>query len=236
MSEIKLIQLGIPDLDACLGGGFPHPCLASIEGDYGSGKTALTQQIVLAMLKAGLNVCVVTSETTVREYLNMMYSIKLDAYPYYLSRKLDIYPLHVEGGRWSQFLSSLFCRVTRGFLELRKERYDAVAIDSLSVLTVDTPPHEFLTFITRMKNLVADGKTIVLTFHPNFLPEKSVMKLKASSDVYLIISNAKVAGMPVKILKVVKLWGTSGERKGSVTLEINPHLGLRVLPLGDVRI
>jgi len=233
---LKLIKLGIRDLDDCLGGGFPHPCLASIEGDFGAGKTALTQQIVCSMLREGLRVCVVTSETTVKEYLNMMDSIKLNVYAYYLNKTMDIYPLHVEGGRWSRFLSSLFFRVTRSFLELRKEFYDAIVIDSLSVLTVDTPPHEFLTFITRMKNLVSDGKTIILTFHPKFLPENSIMKLKASSDIYLVISNAKVAGVSVKILNVVKLWGTSGERKGSITLEINPHLGLRVLPLGGVRI
>jgi len=233
---MKLISLGIRDLDESLGGGIPHPSLASIEGEYGAGKTALTQQIVYSMLKSGLRVYVVTSETTVKEYLAMMKSIKLDAYPYYLSRRMDIYPLHVEGGKWSRFLSSLFFKVTRSFLELNKDRYDAVVIDSISVLTADTPPHEFLTFITRMKNLVSDGKTIILTFHPRFLPENSVMKLKASSDVYLVISNAKVAGVSVKVLNIVKLWGTSGERKGSVTLEINPHLGLRVLPLGGVKV
>lgn len=233
---MKLISLGIRDLDECFGGGFPHPCLASIEGEYGAGKTALTQQIVCSMLRAGLRVCVVTSETTVKEYLNMMDSIKLNPFPHYLRGRMDIYPLHVEGGKWSQFLSSLFFRVTRTFLELRKERYDAVVIDSLSVLTADTPPHEFLTLITRMKNLVSDGKTIILTFHPKFLPENSLMKLKASSDVYLVISNEKVAGIPVKVLQVVKLWGTSGERKGSITLEINPQLGLRALPLGGIRI
>lgn len=233
---MKLVKLGIRDLDDSLGGGFPHPSLASIQGEYGAGKTALTQQIVLGMLKAGLRVCVVTSESTVKEYLNMMKSIQLDAYPYYLSRKMDICPLHIEGGKWSQFLSSLFIRVTRGFLELKKEHYDVVVIDSLSVLTVDTPPHEFLTLVTRMKNLVSHGKTIILTFHPEFLPEKSIMKLKASSDVYLVISNGKVAGVSVKILNVVKLWGTKGERKGSITLEVNPYLGLRVLPLGGVKI
>ena len=135
-----------------------------------------------------------------------------------------------------QFLSSLFFKVTRCFLELYKDRYDAVVIDSLSVLAMETPPHEFLTFITRMKNLVSDGKTIILTFHPNFLPENIIMKLKASSDVYLVLSNAELAGVSIKLLKVVKLWGTVGERKDSISLEINPFVGLRVLPLGGVKI
>jgi flagellar protein FlaH len=165
-----------------------------------------------------------------------MKSIKLDPYQYYINAKMDMYALHVEGGNWSQFLSSLFFKVTRNFLEMYKDRYDFIVIDSLSILAVDTPPHVFLTFITRMKNLVSEGKTIILTYHPNFLPENSVMKLKASSDVYLTISNGKVAGVQVKILKIVKLWGTSGDRKPSVSLEVNPHLGLRVLPLGGVKV
>jgi len=233
---VRLIKLGNIDLDECLGGGFPHPSLASIEGDYGAGKTAFAQQIVYSMLREGLRICVIRGGSTVKEYLTMMSSIKLDAYPYYLSGKMDIYPLHIEGGMWGGSLSSMFMRVSRNFLEMYKDRYDAIIIDSLSVLTVDTPPHELLTFVTRMKNLVSDGRSILLTFHPRFLSESSMMKLKASSDVYLVMSNAKVAGVSVKILSIVKLWGTSGERKGSATLEINPHLGLRVLPLGGVRV
>ncbi len=233
---MRIIDLGIKDLNDCLGGGFPHPCLASIEGDYGAGKTAITQQIIYSMLKDGLKVFVITSETKIKPYLEMMKSIRLDVYSYYMDRKINIYPLHTRAAKWSPFLSSMFFRVTRSFLELKRDQYDAVVIDSISVLSVNTPFHEFLTFITRMKNLVSDGKTIILTFHPKFLPENSIMKLKASSDVYLVLSNGKIAGVPVKMLNVVKLWGTSGERRESLVLEINPHLGIRALPLGGVKI
>jgi len=233
---LKFISLQIKDLDDSLGGGFPHPSLASIEGDYGTGKTAFTQHIIYSMLKAGLRAYVITSESTVREYLRKMRSIKLDPIPYYVGGRLEIYPLHVKGGQWSKFLSSLFLKVARCFLELYKSYYDVVVIDSLSVLAMDTSANEFLTFVTRMKNLVSDGKTIILTFHPNFLPEKIIMKLKASSDLYLVLSNARMAGVSIKLLKIVKLWGTIGERKDIVSLEINPHVGLRVLPLGGVKI
>lgn len=233
---MSIVSLGIAELDRDLGGGIPYPSLISIEGEYGSGKTVFVQQIVYAMLKSGLKVCVVSSEATVKEYLSMMESIKLDVYSYYLSGQLNIYPLHVEGGRWSEFLSSFFLGVTANFLELKKKHYDVVVIDSLSVLTVATPPHEFLTFITRMKNLVSDGKTVAITFHPEFLSEESVMKLRASSDVYLVLKNTSISGIDVKLLRIVKLWGVSGERKSSITLEINPQIGLRVMPLSGVKV
>lgn len=233
---MKVISLGITDLDRCLGGGFPHPSLASIEGEFGAGKTVLTQKIAHSMLKDGLKVYVITTETASIEYIRMMESINMDASLHYATGDLRIFPLHVEGGKWTMFLASLFFKVAENFLSAKKDKYDAAIIDSLSVLAVNTPPHIFLTFITRMKNLVTDGKTIILTFHPNFLPEETVMKLKASSDVYLLISNGRIAGMDVKVLRVIKLWGTSGERKSTITLEVNPHLGLRVLPLGGIKI
>jgi flagellar protein FlaH len=233
---VNVVSLGVPELDRDLGGGIPVPSLISIEGEYGSGKTVFVQQIVYAMLKSGLRVYVVSSETTVKEYLSMMESVKLDAYDYYLSGQLNIYPLHIEGGRWNEFLSSFFLSVTANFLELKKRHYDVVVIDSLSVLTVNTPPHEFLTFVTRMKNLVSDGKTVVVTFHPEFLSEESIMKLRASSDVYLVLKNTSISGIDVKLLRIVKLWGVSGERKSSITLEINPQIGLRVMPLSGVKV
>jgi len=233
---MNIVSLGITELDRDLGGGMPCPSLISIEGDYGSGKTVFVQQTVRAMLRSGLRVCVISSEATVKEYLSMMESVKLDAYSYYLSGQLNIYPLHVEGGRWSEFLSSFFLRVTSNFLELKKKHYDVIIVDSLSVLTVETPPHEFLTFITRVKNLVSDGKTVVVTFHPEFLSEETIMKLRASSDVYLILKNTSISGIDVKLLRIIKLWGVSGERKNAITLEINPQIGLRVMPLSGVKV
>ena len=233
---MSLISLGIPELDRDLGGGIPYPSLMSIEGEYGSGKTIFAHQIIYGMLQNGLRVCVISSEATVKEYLSMMKSVKLNVYDYYISNQLNMYPLHVEGGRWSKFLSSFFLRVVANFLEMKKENYDVAVIDSLSVLTVDTPSYEFLTFVTRMKNLVSDGKTFVITFHPEFLPEESIMKLRAASDVYLVLKNTSVSGIDVKLLRVVKLWGGSGERKSSITLEVNPEIGLRVMPLSGVKI
>ena len=231
-----VLSLGVSELDRDLGGGLPYPGLISIEGEYGSGKTIFAQQIVHSMLRQGLRVYVVSSETTVKEYLSMMNSVKLNVYDYYISNKLNLYPLHVEGGRWSKFLSSFFLRVVANFLELKKKNYDVVVIDSLSILTVDTQSYEFLTFITRMKNIVSDGKTFVVTFHPEFLPEESIMKLRAASDVYLVLKNTSVSGIDVKLLRVVKLWGGSGDRKSSITLEVNPELGLRVMPLSGVKV
>ena len=231
---MKMIKLGVEELDRGIGGGIPHPSLISIEGGHGTGKTAISQYMVMAFLNSGLRALVITSEATIKEYLSMMESLGLKATNNFLKNRLMITPLHVEGGKWSRRLSPLFLMVTGNFLELKKDKYDLAVIDSLSVLAVNVKEHDLLTFITRLKNIVSDGKTVLLTFHPDFLPRESMTRLRAASDVYLITKNARFLGMAVKVLEIVKLWGSKGERKSSLYFEVDPQMGLRVLPLGAV--
>ena len=233
---MRIIPLGVPELDRGIGGGIPHPSLISVEGEHGSGKTVLSQYTVHAFLDKGFKVIVISSEATVREYISMMHSIGLKTKDYFIVGRLRIYPLHVEGGKWSKTLSLLFLRVAGNYLELHKNRFDLAVIDSLSALTLDVEEHDLLTFLTRLKNLVSDGKTILLTFHPDFLPQKLMTKLRAVSDVYFQLKNTSFLGKQVKLLKVIKLWGSGGERKDSIFLEVDPQMGLRVLPLGGVKI
>jgi flagellar protein FlaH len=233
---MSVVCLGIPELDKGIGGGIPTPSLILIEGGHGSGKTVFAQQIASAMLKNSSRVYVISSEAMTKEYLTKMESVRLDPYTYYLYGYLKVYPLNIEGGTWSKNMSSHFLKVTADFLESKKENYDAVVIDSLSVLTIDTPLYEFLSFITRTKNLISDGKTVIITIHPDSLSKEFVMKLRANSDAYFVLENAIIAGMDVKLLHTVKLWGVTGERKSSITLAINSQTGLRVMPLSGVRL
>ncbi len=233
---MKIISLGVPELDRSLGGGIPHPSIISIEGEHGSGKTVFSQQIIYHMLKEGMRVYVISTGNTSREYLEMMKSVKLDATEFYLLGKLKFYSLHIKDVKWSEYLFPLFISVIVNFLDIKSKYYDCILIDDLSTLSLKVEPSRFLTFITKVKNLKASGKTIILTFHPKFFHESVIRNLKASSDVYLRLKNASIGSFQVKILEIVKLWGSHGERKGTVILEVNPALGLRVLPIQEVSI
>lgn len=235
MIKRMVIPLGVKGIDEVLGGGFPHPALISIEGDHGTGKSAIAQQMIYAALREGLGAYVITTEAKVREYLSMMSSLKLNPYKFFLRGRLKIYPLHVRSGEWSCSALLLFMNLVRKFLESRLRDYDVAAIDNLSILASKASYSEFLSFITKIKNIVSDNKTIILTFHNNFTSEDLIRELRASSDVYILLKNANVAGMSVKSLEVVKIWG-GGSKKKSVLFEVDPSLGLRVVPIAGVKI
>lgn len=235
MIKLRIIPLGVKGIDEVLGGGFPHPTLVSIEGDHGTGKSAIAQQMIYAALREGLRAYVITTETRVKEYLSMMSSMRLNPYEYFLRGRLKIYPLHVKSGEWSCSSLLLFMNLVRKFLETRIKDYDVAAIDNLTILASKASYSEFLSFVTKIKNIVSENKTIILTFHHNFASEDLVRELRASSDVYIVLKNVSVAGMSVKSLEIIKIWG-AGSKKKSVLFEVDPNMGLRVVPIAGVKI
>lgn len=235
MIKLRVIPLGVKGIDEVLGGGFPHPTLISIEGDHGTGKSAMAQQMIYSALRDGLRAYIITTEAGVRDYLSKMSSMKLNPYKHFLSGKLKIYPLHVRTGEWSNGALLLFMNLIRKFLEIKAGDYDVAAVDNLSILASKTSYSEFLSFITKIKGIVSEGKTVILTFHHDFTSEDLTRELRASSDVYIVLRNVSVAGMSVKSLEVVKIWG-AGSRRKSVLFEVDPALGLRVVPIAGVKI
>jgi len=232
----QLIPLPTPELNKALGGGIPTPSLISIEGEHGSGKTVISQYMLYSILKNGLNSIAITTETTTKEYVKMMRTIKLDVTKEFLTGKLRVYSLHIKEGAWSKHLAPYFLQTLVNFLENKNSKIKCILIDDLSSLSLNIENTQILTFITRTRNLITKGKTVILTFHPNFIDPEITRVVKASSDVYLTLENKNIGGLQIKILKIVKLWGSSGERMPTINLEINPNMGLRVLPIGEVTI
>lgn len=236
MATIKIIPLPIPELNKAFGGGIPIPSLISIEGDHGSGKTVISQHILYSMLKNGIEAIVITTETTTKEYIKMMQTIKLDVTREYIKGKLKVYSLHIKEGAWSKELAPYFLQALTKFLESKNTSDKCILIDDLSNLALNVDNIKLLTFITRIRNLITTGKTVILTFHPNFIDQEVTRVVKASSEVYLTLESKIIGGLSIKTLKIIKLWGSKGERTPIINLEINPSLGLRVLPIGEISI
>jgi flagellar protein FlaH len=133
MSQIKVekvernpfISSGNVELDAKLGGGLPFGALTLIEGESGSGKSVLTQQILWGALQQGLRVVAFTSENTVKSLIYQMQSIDLDVLDFLLLSKLRIYPMQ---------LSRLGTDAIPSFLSIMQEYidFDVMVIDSLT--------------------------------------------------------------------------------------------------------
>ena len=70
----EIIPCTNEEVDRQFGGGIPFPTLMLIEGDHGTGKSALAAQFMKGFLQSGKKILCVT-ENTVKEYIENMKAI-----------------------------------------------------------------------------------------------------------------------------------------------------------------
>ena len=65
--ELSLLNTGIDELDACIGGGIDHGELIVIGARPGHGKTAIGMQMIHALAAQGLKTLVISEEMSIRQ-------------------------------------------------------------------------------------------------------------------------------------------------------------------------
>lgn len=219
------------ELDLRLGGGIPIPNLLIIEGPHGSGKTVLVQQIIYGAIKSNKRVLFITTESGVREIIIQSRRISLDIMREFIRGQLQIIPLHIAGVHWSQEEANRFIDIIKDYMMFTKDYYDVLAIDSLSVIAYGADRYSVLEFLSKARIITRESKLIVLTIHPKMLPEEIMTSLKAICDSYFKLGFAEVGGRLIKVLRVIKLRGTSGVAESSIAFDIDPAFGIKVVPL-----
>lgn len=227
---IKNIPTDNEEVDRQLGGGIPTPCLMMIEGEHGTGKSALAAQFIHGMLRSKMKVLCIT-ENTVKDYIEKMKTITFNFTTPFLQNKLSILPLHVYGAVWSQKQSSFLLPVIGRYISSNSKNFDCVIIDSISLLTMYSDADNILDFITRCKHLISTGMTVILTMHKESVPEDIAMRLKSACDVYFSLSTANIGGRTVKVMNIIKLIGSTEAAESSFAFEIDNNFGIKIVPI-----
>ena len=227
----KIIPTGNEELDTRLGGGYPFPNIILFEGDHGSGKSALAQQFFYGALRSGMSGLAIITEGKPREYLRSMSEIQIDATPYYLRGSLTIISLYLKRFQWRQDLGREVLPVITDYIEQRSKRYDIFLIDSLTQLFTFAPPETILNFISRLRLLASRGKGFLLTMHPNIVREELGAQIRGMCDGYIKVSNTVIGGNIYKVLSVIKMKGIQAGAETSITFDVDPAMGIKIIPI-----
>jgi flagellar protein FlaH len=214
-----------------LGGGFPHPSYMIVEGDNGSGKTALVQQIIYGALSEGLSSLVITTERSVKEFLADAAEIRMDMSDYFIEGSLRIYTANLRSLRWAGLTNSKILDILSNFFEEHSADYDLMVVDSLTHLIHGVWLGKVLNFFKDLRFLVRRGNTLILTLHPNILPGDMRAKVVGISDVYVSLSNVDIGGRTYKMLNLVKMKGFNAGADPSIIFDVDPALGIKVVPM-----
>lgn len=226
----RIISTGNDELDKKIGGGIPLRSLSLIEGQPDSGKSVLTQQMVWGSLKNNLKAMVFTTENTMKSLVTQMQSLNLDILDYLLLSRLRIYPLDLKKTRRD---------LNGGLMPLVKASadrgIDLVVIDSITYFVTHASIEDVLSFFEDCKVLSGQGLSILCVAHSYAFDEKVMVRLGSMCDSHLRLRIETMGSKMIKILEVAKVRGAEMTTGNIVSFDVEPGLGIKVIPYSKAK-
>lgn len=222
----QIISTGRDELDKRIGGGIPLRSMTLIEGQSHSGKSVFSQQLVWGTVRDGLKVSVFTSENTVYSLVRQMQSLNLDTLDYLLLGQMNIYPFEIVRSQ-ADTLSNLLIAIGN---EARKKR-DIIFVDSLTPCIMGADTHHASRYFEYCKKISARGPSIITTIHSYAVDKEFLIRVQSLCDAHLRFRTESDGNRLIKLMEVAKIRGASRNTGNIVSFEIEPGIGLRVVPI-----
>ncbi len=218
------IKIERDELHTKLGGGFPEGSLILIEGEYGSGKSALTQRLAYGFLLNGHTVTIISTELTVRDFINQMYSLNYPIASFLLRNRLlfiPVYPIVGKMRNRKDFLGRLMSSP-------QLFNTDIIIIDTLSALVkaslnVETRSIQLLSFF---KKILAMDRTIFLTVEKGSIPEEILAPFRAAANVYIETRINQIGNIVNRIAFVRRYTNAPSRIENTIAFRVESGTGL----------
>ncbi|MFC6723806.1 ATPase domain-containing protein [Halobium palmae] len=233
MSRKNLLSLGLDDHDRLnkeLGGGIPRGSIVLVEGDYGAGKSAMSQRFSYGLCQEGTRITYLSTELTVRSFIDQMYSLSydvtrplLDEKLLFLHADLDAGASAFSGGSGDQDRKELLKRLMEAEVMWNT---DVIIIDTFDAILRNDPTFEALVrnnderqaaleIISFFREVISRGKIVVLTVDPSAVDDEAIGPFRSIADVFLELQMVEV-GNDVRRQIAVKRFAGMGEQVGDV--------------------
>ncbi len=224
----RSISTGNAEFDKKMGGGIPEGSLTLIEGQSDAGKSVLVQQLTWGALKDGFRVLFYTTENTTRSLLAQMDDLGLGIEDYFLLGRISIYPVPQA---FNEEQSRSVFQVLQQHIAQKERDVDIVVFDSLTTFVSTVPEQETLTFFSLCKEFCDRMKSIIFTMHSYAFNEGMFIRLRSICDAHLRMRVEEMGDQLVKALEVAKIRGAEKSTGNVISFEVEPNLGMRIIPI-----
>jgi len=209
-----------------LGGGIPRGSIVLMEGDYGAGKSAISQRFSYGFTRENSTVTFLSTELTVSGFIDQMHSLSYDITKPLLREELLF--LHADfdsagalRGNDQKDRKQLLKRLMEA--EVMWEP-DVVILDTFDAILRNDPTFESLVrqnderqaaleIISFFRDMISDGKIIILTVDPSTVDEEAIGPFRSIADVFIEIQMIEV-GNDIRRQLQVKRFAGMGEQVG----------------------
>jgi len=223
-------DLGMGDHDRLqkeLGGGIPRGAIVLIEGDYGAGKSVISQRFSYGLTQEDALVTLISTELDTRGFLDQMHSLEYEMVKPLLNEEFLFIAAEIDSG--GSILSGGDNTDRKDLLRRLMEaetlwEADVVIVDTFDAILRNDPKFEALVrqneerqaaleIISFFREMTSRNKTIVLTVDPSTVDEEAIGPFRSIADVYLQLEMVEV-GNDVRRNIFVKRFAGMGEQVG----------------------
>lgn len=242
----NLVSLGLGDRDRLnseLGGGIPRGSIVIMEGQFGAGKSALSQRFTYGMCDEGHTVTFLSTELTVKGFIEQMHSLDYNVEDFLLDEKLLF--LHgdidtsdeltggsddEEEGERMQLLKRLMEAETMW-------ESDVIILDTFDAILRNDPNFEELVregegrqgaleIIGFFRELIAKGKVIILTVDPTTVSDDVMGPFRSIADVYLELQMVEVGNDVRRNISVKRFTGMGDQVGDTIGYSVRAGIGI----------
>lgn len=231
----ETIVTGVTEVDEKLGGGIPLGSLCLIEGHSDAGKSVLCQHLTHGTLTSGeISVAYYTTENNVRSLISQMESLNMNVLDHFLADHLRIFPLTFQNAAM-QGGAKPFYVLTHHFTHQPQE-FKLIIVDSITLLVAHSNPVAIIDFFSRCKNICDQGRTVIVVAHSYAFEEDMLSRTRSLCDARFKMRLEQVGDAMIKLMEVLKVRGAERPTGDVVSFNIEPKLGMRIIPLSKARV
>lgn len=238
--SIMSFELDRDQLNDELGGGFPPGSIILIEGDYGAGKSAMTQRLTFGYTSNNYTCTLLSTELTASGFIDQMNSLSYDIVSPLLEQRLLFLNADLDSGGSVLRDDSGENRkdLLRRLMDAEKMwEPDVVLIDTFDSILRNDPKFESLVredegrqaaleIISYFRDMISMGKIIVLTVDPSTVSDEVIDPFRSIADVYLKLNMIEVGNEVRRSIQVQRFTGMGEQVGDSIGFSVRAETGI----------
>ncbi|WP_380675618.1 ATPase domain-containing protein [Salinigranum sp. GCM10025319] len=228
MTDSNQFPIGLDGHDRLkqeLGGGIPRGAIVLIEGDYGAGKSVLSQRLSYGFTDEDITVTFISTELNVRGFLDQMHSLEYDMVKPLLNEQVLYIHAELDSGGALSGRERDRKELLRRLMEAEEIwNGDVIIVDTFDAILRNDPQFEALVrqneerqaaleIISFFREITSRGKTVILTVDPTTVDEETMGPFRSIADVFIELEMVEV-GNDVRRNIFVKRFAGMGEQVG----------------------
>ena len=111
-----------------------------------------------------------------------------------------------------------------------------IVVDSLTTFVTHMSIEDTMSYFENCKDLCDSGMSVINVINSYALGDASLARVRSISDAHLSLRTEQVGDLIVKVLEVSKVRGAELSTGNVVSFDVEPMLGMKIIPVSRVSV